>query len=116
MRALNNLKLLSKLAIPITVFVLVVAGLIFFAKASLDNMTQNTHSLVDVDAARVATLLQINAEVNEASIQEKNLILYTSSEAEKSKGAERNYQQYKAQALQHVDQLMVLADSANRRA
>ena len=36
MKALNNLKLITKLAIPVALFIAVTIGLIVFAKSSLD--------------------------------------------------------------------------------
>ncbi|GEO13040.1 hypothetical protein [Microvirga aerophila] len=111
MRVLNNLKLSMKLAIPVTVFLAITAGLIVLAKTGLDRMAVDTQELVDVDAARLTAILQINAEVNEASIQEKNLILFSASEPERLKSAEAVYQQYKKLAMQHIDELIALSDT-----
>jgi methyl-accepting chemotaxis protein len=116
MRVLNNLKLLMKLAIPVTVFLAITAGLIVLAKTGLDRMAVDTQELVDVDAARLMAILQINAEVNEASIQEKNIILLSGGETDRLKSAETVYLQYRKLALQHIDELVALSDNATRRA
>jgi methyl-accepting chemotaxis protein len=116
MRVLNNLKLLMKLAIPVTVFLAITAGLIVLAKTGLDRMAVDTQELVDVDAARLMAILQVNAEVNEASIQEKNIILLSGGETDRLKSAETVYLQYRKLALQHVDELVALSDNATRRA
>jgi methyl-accepting chemotaxis protein len=66
--------------------------------------------------ARLTKILQINAEVNEASIQEKNLILFSSTEPDRLKSSEGVYHQYKGLALQHMDELTALSGTAERRA
>jgi hypothetical protein len=76
MRFLNNLKLIVKLAIPAIIFVAITIGLVAIAKNGLDNLSADTKELAGVETARLTTILKINAEVNEASIQEKNLIRF----------------------------------------
>jgi methyl-accepting chemotaxis protein len=114
MRFLNNLKLLTKLAIPVTIFVAITVGLIFLADVGLNHMAQDTQEVVEQEVARQVLTLQINAEVNEASIQEKNIILYEPGDLMNS--AAKTFDKYKEQALQHADELLVLADSPERKA
>ncbi|WP_262030674.1 HAMP domain-containing protein, partial [Microvirga sp. Mcv34] len=115
MRFLNNLKLIFKLAIPTAIFVAITIGLIAIAKNGLDTLSADTKKLVNVESARLITILNINAEVNEASIQEKNIILLSSTEQDRLKSAESVYQEYKKLALQHADELIAFSDSAERR-
>src|SRR5688500_1389238 len=77
MRALTNLKIITKLAIPVIVMMAVTIGLIIFAKTGLDTLAEETHQIVDVHAARRSMALDIKAHVNEAAVQEKNLISET---------------------------------------
>ena len=116
MRFLNNLKLIVKIAIPTVVFVAIAIGLVTVAKTGLDALSADTKELTDVETARLIRILQINAEVNEASIQEKNLILFSSVEADRLQSAEGVYQQYKKLALQHMDELAALSGTPERRA
>jgi methyl-accepting chemotaxis protein len=116
MRFLNNLKLMVKLAIPAAIFVAITIGLVAIAKNGLDTLSADTKELAEVDAVRLSTILKINSEVNEASIQEKNLIIYSATDADKMASAEKNYQQYKALALQHADELIALPGTPERRA
>ena len=116
MRFLNNLKLIVKIAIPTVVFVAIAIGLVTVAKTGLDALSADTKELTDVETARLIRILQINAEVNEASIQEKNLILFSSVEADRLQSAEGVYQQYKKLALQHMDELAALSGTQERRA
>jgi methyl-accepting chemotaxis protein len=115
MRFLNNLKLMYKLAIPAVIFVALTIGLVAMAKTGLDAMATDTKELVQLDTARLTKILQINAEVNEASIQEKNLILFSASEPERLKSAEGVYQQYKTLAMKHLDELVALSGTPERR-
>ncbi|MBO1905910.1 HAMP domain-containing protein [Microvirga sp. 3-52] len=116
MRFLNNSKLIVKLAIPAIIFVAITIGLVAIAKTGLDALTADTTELTDVEMARLTKILQINAEVNEASIQEKNLILFSSTEPDRLKSSEGVYHQYKGLALQHMDELTALSGTAERRA
>ena len=115
MQFLNNLRLVAKLAIPVAIVIAITIGLVALAKSGLDSLAADTRELVAVDTARLTTILQINSEVNEASIQEKNLILVSSSEPDRLKSAEAIYQQYKALALQHLDELIGLSGTPERR-
>src|SRR5690349_18913986 len=114
MRFLNNLKLIVKIAIPTVIFVAIAIGLVTVAKTGLDALSADTKELTSVETARLIKILQINAEVNEASIQEKNLILFSSVEPDRLQSAEGVYQQYKKLALQHMEELAALSDTAER--
>ncbi|HZW47915.1 MAG TPA: methyl-accepting chemotaxis protein, partial [Microvirga sp.] len=114
MRSFNDLKFLAKLAIPITILVVVSIGLIALAKSGLEEMAQDTQELVEQEMARESLVLQINATVNEATIQEKNLILYTESEMMAS--ARKSFNQYRDLTLNHADQLIALATTAEGKA
>jgi methyl-accepting chemotaxis protein len=114
MRTFNDLKFLTKLAIPISILVVVSIGLITLAKSGLEEMAQDTQELVEQEMAQEALVLQINAAVNEATIQEKNLILYT--EAEMMASARRTFNQYRDLTLDHADQLIALATTAEGKA
>ncbi|KFG69472.1 HAMP domain-containing methyl-accepting chemotaxis protein [Microvirga sp. BSC39] len=116
MRFLDNLKLIVKLAIPAAVFMAVTIGLVIMAERGLSAMSADTKELADIETARLTTILKINAEVNEATIQEKNLILVSSEASDRLKSGEATYQQYKKLALQHADELIALSGSPERRA
>lgn len=69
MRALNNLKLLTKIAIPTVLLVAVTIGLVLLARSGLETLANDTHKIVTVQAARRATALQLANAVDEATIQ-----------------------------------------------
>ncbi|MCB8822195.1 methyl-accepting chemotaxis protein [Microvirga rosea] len=114
MKTLNNLKLLTKLAIPVSIFVAITVGLIFLAKTGLERMAQDTQELVEFEATRLSLILQINAEVNETSTQEKNLILV--NDEDRIKSGEATFNQYKGMTLQHMDELIALAENPAMKA
>ncbi|MBO1905844.1 HAMP domain-containing protein [Microvirga sp. 3-52] len=113
MRALDNLKLLTKLAIPVTIFVAVTVGLVTLAMSGLNHMAQDTQELVEQEVARQSLILQITAEVNETTTQEKTLILFNDPELIKS--ADKTFNTYKGLTLKHADELLALADTEERK-
>ncbi|MFC5482250.1 MCP four helix bundle domain-containing protein, partial [Microvirga aerilata] len=113
MRVLNNLKLITKLAIPVTLMVAITIGLIIFAKISLDTLAHETQQIVDVDATRRSMALDIKAHVNEASIQEKNLIIET--RFQEMAVYQKAFAEAKEEALKDLDSLIALADTPERR-
>jgi hypothetical protein len=54
MRFLNNLKLLTKIAIPVVVFIAIAVGLIVMAVSSLDQVNEDIHTIVESDAKRLS--------------------------------------------------------------
>ncbi|MBM1174900.1 MCP four helix bundle domain-containing protein, partial [Microvirga arabica] len=113
MRALNNLNIVIKLAIPVVVMIAVTIGLIFFAKTGLDTLAEETQQIVDLHAARRSMALDIKAHVNEAAIQEKNLIIET--RFQEMAIYEQAFREAKAEALKDLDSLIALSDSPERR-
>jgi methyl-accepting chemotaxis protein len=111
---LNNLRLVAKLAIPVAIFVAITIGLIFMAKTSLDSMSDNTQQLVDVHAARKSAALAAYANVSEATIQEKNIIL--DYDQARIASASKRYDETKQVALKELDYLTSLSDTSERRA
>nr|WP_322098913.1 methyl-accepting chemotaxis protein [Microvirga roseola] len=90
-------------------------GLIFMADRGLIIMAADTEHLVKNEVARLTKILQIDAEVNQASIQEKNLILINAAEQDRFKSGEAVYQEYKAATLQHTEELLHLSETAEGR-
>ncbi|MGF9756202.1 methyl-accepting chemotaxis protein [Microvirga sp. 0TCS3.31] len=114
MRALNNLRIIAKLAIPVIVMMAVTIGLIIFAKTALDSLAHETQQIVDVHVARRSLALNIKAHVNEAAVQEKNLIIET--RFQEMAVYEQAFREAKEKALKDLDALIKLADTPERRA
>ncbi len=113
MKVLNNLKLITKLAIPVALFIAVTIGLIVFAKSSLDMLASETQQIVDVHAARRSTALSAKANVNDAAIQEKNLIIET--RVEQILIYDKRFKDAKEAALKDFDTLIALSDAPEIR-
>ncbi|CAO4145191.1 methyl-accepting chemotaxis protein [Methylorubrum extorquens] len=113
MNIINNLKLLGKLAIPACLLMLVSSGIVLLARSSINSLEQNTQQLVDVNATRAITALQMALAVDEATIFEKNIIIETDDAA-----MQKQYEKFKearGQALSAIDRLITLADTPERR-
>ncbi|QRM31546.1 methyl-accepting chemotaxis protein [Microvirga sp. VF16] len=115
MKLLNNLKLLTKIAIPVTVFVAIAVGLIVMAVSGLNNMAADTQDLVNDDAKRLSLVQSINTQINEASIQEKGMILTPKNLPDRVKSVETAYKNAVAKASGELDQLINLSSSAEFR-
>src|SRR5687767_9134903 len=106
MRYLNNLKLLTKLAIPVAVFVAIAIGLIVMAVSGLNYMSAETQDLVNSDAKRLSLVQSINTQINEASIQEKSMILTPKNLPDRVRSVENAYKTAVTKASGELDQLV----------
>ncbi|NIX74996.1 methyl-accepting chemotaxis protein [Microvirga terricola] len=114
MRFLNNLSLVTKLAIPVVIFVAITISIIVLARSGLNTLTQNTEKLVEVDSARVTAIRSISAAMNEATIQEKNIILALDQDSRT--GAAQRYEEYKNLAVRETDSLISRTKSEDQKA
>lgn len=111
---LDNFRLVWKLAIPLAVLVAVSIGLVAFAKVGIHGVSATATRIVDVNAARRATLWEVIASVTEASNQAKNIIIET-RDAERRVHNEA-FKAAAAEALTAIDRLIALSDTDARRA
>ncbi len=108
----NNLKLLVKLAVPTAILIAVVVALIVFADRGLIQLADQTQSIIQGTAARRAAAQQMEASVNDATIQEKNLIV--AYDPKMMKGFEQSYKASKAEALEQANIMIELATDPER--
>jgi methyl-accepting chemotaxis protein len=113
MKTINNLKLLGKLAIPACLLMFVSAGIVLLARSSIGNLEQNTQRVVEVNATRAVTALQMALAVDEATIFEKNVIIETDDAAMQKQ--HENFKAARGQAFGAIDRLIALADTPERR-
>lgn len=92
---------------------MVTVGIVVMARSSLDTLDAAAQEIIEVHAARRALALEVKASVNEATIQEKNLIIATDPET--MTRYEALFQSAKAEAVQGLDALVALADTPERR-
>ena len=114
MKFLNNLRLLTKLAIPAFIIVGVSAGLVLLAKSSLGTLAHTTQQVVDVNTARVIKIMQIGIAVDEAAINEKNVIIET--EVASLKKLEESYKKHRQTAFTTIDEVIAMSTTPERRA
>ncbi|HEV2559829.1 MAG TPA: methyl-accepting chemotaxis protein [Microvirga sp.] len=113
MRVFNNLKLVTKLAIPVLLVIAVAVGMVALARSGLGTLADNTQEIVTVHATRRATALMAKAAVNEATIQEKNIII--ESRPEEKRVFEQRFKEAKQEAVKDLDALIALSDTPQRR-
>ena len=114
MRVFHNLPLLIKLAVPAWILVAVAVGLVWMASSSISTLEETAQSIIDVRAARVITALQMRAAVDEAVINEKNIIMESDVAAMQILLAD--YKEQRIGALAAIERLISLSDSLQRRA
>jgi methyl-accepting chemotaxis protein len=110
----NNLKLMTKLAVPTAILIAVVVGLLVFADNGLDRLADQTQSIIQGTAARRAAVQQMEASIMEAAVQEKNLVMI--EDPKQMKMSEEEYKGSKVEALENADILIKLAPDAERLA
>ena len=115
MRLLNNLKLLTKIAVPVVIFVAITVGLIAMAVEGLDEMNANAVSIIDHDAKRLSLVQSVNTQINEASIQEKSMILTPKNLPERVRSVENAYKTAIKKASDDLDRIVELSSSAEFR-
>ncbi|KAA2237814.1 methyl-accepting chemotaxis protein [Salinarimonas soli] len=113
MRALDNLKLIVKLIIPASLLVAVTIGLVAMAKSNIDTLAMQTQGIIEGAAARQALLLNIRASVNEATIQEKNLII--ESDPKEMAAYEKRFNEATSSTLADLERLIALSPTPERR-
>jgi methyl-accepting chemotaxis protein len=76
-RLFADRKLATKLAVPFAMLLVTIAGIVGVAHSSIMQLRAETATIVDRYAPRRATLLTALAAVNEAAVNEKNVLLST---------------------------------------
>ncbi|HUN47124.1 MAG TPA: methyl-accepting chemotaxis protein [Stellaceae bacterium] len=112
-RFYSNLKLVYKLLIPVSVLVCVIGGTVWMARDGLGTLNEVTNDIIDVHVARLAAAYEIMSSLNEATIQEKKVILEDDVAA--MKPMQDKYRAAMAAAAKAADTLIALADTPDRR-
>ncbi len=114
MSFLNNFRILTKLVVPALVLVVVAASIVIIARGNINSLDENTREIADVQAIRAIKALRLGNAVDEAIIQEKNIIIEKDAAA-MAEHFER-FQGSKQRALELIDWLISKADTEARRA
>ena len=114
MNTLKNLKLISKLAIPVAILIAVSLGMVLLARSNLSTLDAITRDTVEVGAGRVIRVQQLAFAIDETTIRDKNAIIETDPSV-----LARQVKQFEAdktRALTLADELIALSSSPERRA
>ncbi|WP_181706414.1 methyl-accepting chemotaxis protein [Chthonobacter rhizosphaerae] len=114
MQFLKNIGIVTKLAIPVAILIAVMIALVVTAATGMGTMSERAEHVINVSATRKALLLEAIVAVDEASIQEKNLIIDVRPDA--MAGYKAGYDAARKQALAAMDALVALADTPERKA
>jgi methyl-accepting chemotaxis protein len=114
MRTFNDLKLLTKIVVPISLLIAVTVGLIVLACSGLSSLSQDMRHLLDVQTERRALAYELAMTVNTAAILEKSIILET--DGEKDKAYTVRYEDAKKQAASIAEKLVQIADTPEHHA
>ena len=77
MRALENLSLSRKLALPAVLVILVTLGIVVFASNAMSSLAGQLQQLTDRKAVELELALEAESVFNSAAVSEKNVILST---------------------------------------
>ena len=114
MNLLRNLTLLSKLAIPVAILIGVALSMILLARAKLNTLDQNTHDIVEINAARAIRVQQLAFAVDEMTIRDKNVIIETDPTVLARQASQ--FEVNKREALAKADELIAFSGTPERRA
>ena len=112
LRLFANLKIVNKLLIPMLILAATLGGILWTASDGLQKLRIETDGIIDKTAARRALSIGILASLNEATVQEKSIIIET--EADEEIRSLELYKASMAEALLSADRLVALADTPQR--
>ncbi|AWN41912.1 methyl-accepting chemotaxis protein [Methylobacterium durans] len=114
MRVLQNLRIVSKIAIPLVLTMAIGAALTCYARAVMNGLSDRTAAIVDVQTARMDALARVQIGLIEAAVMDRNMLLESAAEA---RGRFRARQQAAMLVARTAsDSLIALADTEERRA
>jgi methyl-accepting chemotaxis protein len=113
-RAYANLRLATKLAIPLSLLALVTFFIVWSAREGLHVLGSTMEDIVDVKAQRRSLSLTVANAVNGATISEKNLIL--SEEKADHDIYNKQFQDRIGEARTTTDRLIAMSDTPARKA
>jgi methyl-accepting chemotaxis protein len=113
-RAYANLRLATKLAIPLVLLAAVTIFIVWSARDGLSTLGATMRMIVDYNAPRRALSLTVSNAINGATVSEKNLIL--AKDAAEQAGFEKQYRDRIAEAHSALEKLISLSDSPQRKA
>ncbi|CAH2605815.1 HAMP domain-containing protein (plasmid) [Rhodovastum atsumiense] len=113
LRLYANLRLLTKLVIPVALLVVTSAAVVLLARDGMNTIAATTARVVDVSAVRVVRALSLAEMLNDAAVQEKNVIIEKRPEQMRVYADSHRKALDEASAL--MDAMMAMSDTEVRR-
>ncbi|MGF3027144.1 methyl-accepting chemotaxis protein [Methylobacterium aquaticum] len=113
MLRLSQIKIVTKIFIPLALVTGIAAGLIYFSRATFGALNDQTQNIVDIQVARLKNMLSAQINIAEAVVQNRNIII-EAREAEMADYKVR-YDQAVKRTFEAVDKVILLADTLERR-
>lgn len=114
MSRLSDVRIVTKVTIPLLLVAAVAAGLVYRAHGVFDELGEKTRHIVDVQSSRLENILNVRTNVLEATVQSHNILI------EDRPPEIATYRSRYDEAVRHafvaVDRLIALSDSPERRA
>ena len=114
LRSFTNLKIAYKLLIPLALLMITVGATLWTAQSGIGALSAETDNIIDTLVARRLASLKMISDFNDASIQEKLIVIETDEEKSKSYLDRFNKKMDAANAA--VDKLIALSDTPARLA
>jgi len=114
MKFLDNLSLLAKIAIPLTVTILLSIGLIAYARSALTSLAHETQTIAKIQTARQAHILNLQIALTEATVQNRNIMIET--DPVRLNGFQTRQSAAMKASYAALDRLVALEDSPERTA
>ena len=113
MNFFRDSRLMVKVAIPQIVLALLAGGLVFYARTTLINLSEDIRVITEFQAVRLEYILKLNVETNEASVVVRNMLI--EKRDDKVASYRVRYENALAASQAALDHLNRLADTAERR-
>src|SRR4051794_22870451 len=114
LRRLNDLKIVAKLVIPLVAVLLALGVVVWTARDGVTTMSASNRAMVEGAGTRLRLSLEIGLRINEAAVNEKNVIIETSQESMAQ--YEAAYRRAIGKAREAAERLLALSPTEELRA
>ncbi|PJI55034.1 hypothetical protein CTI14_08695 [Methylobacterium radiotolerans] len=113
MSLIKNSNVIVKFLIPIGLLLIMALGIVAYSRHALLNLADQAQAIVDVQASRQEQILKLQINITESTIQNRNIIIET--RADQMSGYKTRHDAAISGAIEAINRLVALADSAERR-
>ncbi|WP_419951344.1 methyl-accepting chemotaxis protein [Methylobacterium sp.] len=113
MKVVRQASVMLKIAVPLALMGMMAVGLVFYSRMALNSVAEQTKTYADVLSVRQEVYLRAQFKPAEAALLSRNILL--EKRPEKIVDYKERYEQAAKQTLEHIDRLILLADTPERR-